>query len=613
MTDITTAEALKMIDDDGVPSENIDKFLDVVSKPEKPWLIENAPIIGSIAGGMMGGVSPLPGGYGAGTATGAAIGSGLGTFLGSLIGQSGEKIYENVVQKEPQSASGNITGMLGEAGQEAGIDLAMSGTVGAVKKGYRALNPKTPPLLEEGAAEAQRLLSTKGARLTPGQILKDRGEGTLEGTLQGTIGGGKVLNKIYRSADEALGAIRDDILTSANKMTRKQRGELILDTLNGGNKALDDISEVLYKNLDKKITKGVNYSPVKDAARDILNKYAGIGNVGLSDDAGNIVKQIATDKLNVKSFSDMRFLRSQLLAESRRLKGKDDGVARRIIGDFVDKIDDTMEQSAKGTDAYDEYRKVSNFYRKSVSKLNDDVVLGLARKQPEDIGDALYIAGTVSEINKTKIALKRALSLQKAKGGGLNFGAVDKEYQDIIGKVREGYIQQLLHSKGALNVEGGTSGDALFKSLKDVKTRETMNALLDPTQVKTLENFAEASRLAQKRPDSIAPIFAQILQAGGLASGVTGIVAGDTETKALSALGLGAVLGGPKLIAKIITRPKIANQLLTVNNLHRAGRKAEIVASMSAKVLNDIQKEVKEEEKKYTEADVQELMKKQDK
>lgn len=610
MTDITHEEAMKMLDEDEIPQGNIDRFLATVSKPEKPWVVENAPIIGSIAGGMLGGASPLPGGYGAGTATGAALGSAFGTFLGSMIGGSGKKLYEGMVSGEQQTPISNLKDIVSYGAQESGIDLAMSGGVGAVKKGYRVLNPIKPALLEERARDAQSLLESKGARLTKGQILKDRGQGTLEGTLHGTIGGGGVLNKIYRSAEEAMNSIRDDILVSANKMTRSQRGEMIIDTLKGGNKALDDISTVLYKSLDKKITKGVDYNPVKDFARELQNKYAGIGNIGLTDDAGTIVKQIASDANNVKSFSDMRFLRSQLLAESRRLTGKDDGTARRIIGEFVEKIDNAMESSAKGTDAYDEYRKVSNFYRKSVSKLNDDVILSLAKKQPEDIGDALYVAGTVSEINKTKTALKRALSLQKAKTGeGLKIGAISDEYEDIIGKVREGYIQQLLHSKSALNVEGATSGDNLFKALKDVKARETAAALLKPGDVNRLEMFAEATRLSQKRPDAIAPIFAQILQAGGLASGVTGLVAGDPATQAASILGLGATIAGPRLIAKIITRPKIANQLLTINNLHRAGRKAEIVASMSAKVLKEIQDEVKQEDQKYTEEDVKELLK----
>jgi len=118
-----------------------------------------------------------------------------------------------------------------------------------------------------------------------------------------------------------------------------------------------------------------------------------------------------------------------------------------------------MEKGASvNPDLFNKYKNVSSFYKGSMQRLNDDYIKNLVKKNPEDIGAALYQSGNVTEINKAKIALRRAAALDKT-----------IDYKAAVGSVKEGFVESLLTSRSKLTKEGETQVFHYLRILKMLK------------------------------------------------------------------------------------------------------------------------------------------------
>lgn len=526
-----------------------DDFLDANTKEVKkePWLVENAPTIGSIIGGIAGGASgaasPIPGGMMAGSA--------LGTALGTSIGSSGREIYRQLSEEsavKPQTTSQFLIGQGKDVAEQVAYDIAGNVIAKGLGKGYRALFPKEAVKIEAGAEEAQKLMQTHGASLTPGQIAPKSTVGRIEGTLQSGILSKGVIEGKYEAQDAALKSIRDSFL-NVDRMSPLERGNIFIDAIKGGNKALDESAHKMYSELDvmaKQSGATVDVSPVKNIASDILKQQARIGNVGLTEQGGEVLNKVASGN-KVLSFADAHALRSALLARGRLLEAGDP--AAKNISDFVGVLNTQMEKGASvNPDLFNKYKNVSSFYKGSMQRLNDDYIKNLVKKNPEDIGAALYQSGNVTEINKAKIALRRAAALDKT-----------IDYKTKVDSIKEGFIESLLTSRNKLTKEGETQGISLLKDFEDAKMKHTIDALLTPEYAAKLKTFAQASQMAQSRPTSVMPILTAMVQAGAVMSiGGYALGKGDPESIGLAA----PIIIGPKVMAKLLIKPGMVDKLI---------------------------------------------------
>lgn len=545
--------------------------------PKEPWLVSNAPLVGSIVGGIAGGLSPAPGGMIAGSA--------LGTGAGTLIGGSARRLYNALTPDTSTlpSTSSFLGQQAKDVGEQVAYDLAGNVIAKGVGKGYRAIFPKTPISVMEGAEEAQNLMTKYGSSLTPGQVAPDSMQGKIEGMVRSGLLSSGVIEGKYKAQDEALKTISNSFL-DVNRMSPRERGDAFIEAIKGGNEALDALSKKAYGELDtlaKQSGATVDTKPVKQIAQKILDQQKRIGGVGLTDQGGEVLNKLVSGG-NVLSFEDAHALRSSLLARGRLLESGDP--AAKNISDFVKELNVQMEKGASvNPDLFDKYRNVSEFYKGSMKRLNDDFITKLVKKNPEDIGNALYQAGNVTEVNKAKIALRRAAALDK-----------NLDYKKASDSIKEGFIESLLTSRGKLTAEGETKGASLLKDFEDNKMKNTIDAVLTPEMSKKLKVFAQASQMAQSRPRGMLPIMTSMVQAGAV-TGLAGYAVGKGDPESL---GLAApVLIAPKVMAKLLIKPGMVDKLILASRA--VPGKTPISKGFIAKLIadiNDAEKEVGDNE-----------------
>lgn len=557
-----------------------DTFLEgAKEKPSENFFIENAPIIGSIIGGIGGSITPIPGG--------AYAGSVAGTALGTSIGSSARQIARAINPQSPVQAQPTkefLTGQAKDVAEQSALDLAGNLLIKGVSIGYKSLLGRKPAEVMEGAGKAQEMMKQQGSFLTPGQVSPRSTQGLLEGTFRTGLLSRGIIEGQYEAQDAALKAIKGEFL-NPNRLDPVQRGQLILDALKGGNRALDAASGKLYGELDNIATAtgaSVDITPIQQAAQKIVEQQKRISNVGLTDQGGEILNKLVQGNKSL-SFADAHALRSSLLARSRGLESGD--LAKRNIDTFVDILNKQMEQGAKaaGGDLWDKYQNVSKFYKESINKLNDDYILSVAKRRPEEIGEALYQAGNVTGVQKMQVALRRAAALDR-----------NINYKKVMDNVKEGFVEKLLNK---LNTSGETQGTALLRDFEDRKMRQSINALLSPEMAEKLKTFAQASKMAQSRPEGVAPILTSMVQASAVV-GLGGYVLGGGDPEAL---GLAApVILGPRVMAKLLMRPGMADKLIMAATA--TPRRTPISKSYLVKFANEVIKTKEEVEKGDNEA-----------
>lgn len=560
--------------------DKYDAFLEggVKEKPSENFFIENAPVIGSIIGGIGGSITPIPGG--------AYAGSVAGTALGTSIGSSARQIARAINPQSPVQAQPTkefLTGQVKDVAEQSALDLAGNLLIKGVSIGYKSLLGRKPAEVLEGATDAQALMKRYGSSLTPGQVSPKSTQGLMEGTFKTGLLSRGIIEGQYEAQDAALKAMKNEFLNPA-RLDPVQRGQLILDAIKGGNRALDAASGKLYGELDNLATAtgaSVDITPIQKAAATIVEQQKRISNVGLTDQGGEILNKLVQGNKTL-SFADAHALRSSLLARSRGLESGD--LAKRNIDTFVDILNNQMEQGAKtaGGDLWDKYQNVSKFYKESINKLNDDYITTIAKKRPEEIGEALYQAGNVTGVKKAQIALRRAAALDKS----IN-------YKEVMDNVKEGFVEKLLNK---LNTSGETQGTALLRDFEDRKMRQSINALLSPETAEKLKTFAQASKMAQSRPEGVAPILTSMVQASAVV-GLGGYVLGGGDPEAL---GLAApVILGPRVMAKLLIKPGMADKLILAATA-TPGR-TPISKAFLVKFANEVVKTKEEVEKESNE------------
>lgn len=570
-------EAIARLEAEGAKDQEMTE-----APPKKTPFEEYAPVVGSMAGGLVLGATTknpsmlIQAGR-------SALGTGLGTYLGTSLSQMSRQLggEEISIGQMAEEQAKNI-------GKEVALDVVGSGVGAGLMKGVSQIWPKAAP--DPLLVKAQQELQKKGTTLSVGQAAPNTWRSTLEGATYQTIGGKIQLNNLYNKQDVALKQMREELTPIAHSIPISRVGSTIRDSLRGGFSALSDMVKPAYEDISLRAASKdvfVDTLPMQKEAKNILDQQTRLGNVGLTEQGGTILQRVVRGD-NTLSFSDAQQLRSDLLSRSRMLEEGDP--AKRNLTTLVEQVTKEMELGAKqaGSDVYADLMKVNAFYRKSQQKMGDEFVAKLVDKRPSQIVDTIVSAGNESEISALKVALKRAEGL----GGGV-------KYDETWGKVQQHYIDSLLNKASVINKEGETIGHNLLKDFTDPKTSRTMKKVLTKEQMENIKTFAETSLITQRKPKSQNSWIIPMIQAGAIVDVLT--------FKMLSPGADAAIAFSPLALGKMLTNPERASRLLGI--IKRPGVPAS--PALLAKVAGDIEwanKEAEKEKKSMEEDEYKDLL-----
>lgn len=543
--------------------------------PEKPLrplgqrivhgAVENLPLIGGIAGGMLGSV---PGG---------AVGGELGTIAKQGIEglYYGKPMTTGGMLKEQALQSGGMAA--GESVGRYALDPALK--YGATKAA-RFLWPA-----KEGAAEAQALLRAHGGTLSAGQAVKGGVPATTEKLASLGIFGRPVYERLSESNQGALQSARDELINQYSKIPAetiaKRSGTLVQDVLKSGDQAFSGAADKMYSDFSNQVLektsnlpmggRTVDMGPIRAWAQRIADQYARVGKA-----APAVIQDALRTPSNV-TFADAQFDRSLALKRLRDLQTgtSKDTASLAYYKELQGKILGQMDSAAQKLDPelYKQYRQISDFYRRGKEAFGNDVVLGLLDKNPEKVAESLYASGNVSEITQLKATLRAAKRLDPKLD-------TDTAWNNLRGS----YLNQLFLKSSMRGAEGDVKGAALQRSISEAKNLRTMNALFGRDDAQKIAKLVSSMRVAQSPMEhggglEMAIPLGQGAAIGALVRyGVAGAAGygaykygGASPEEAFATAGV--VLMTPRVLAKLMTNPETVNALVGLQRMSRADPK----------------------------------------
>ena len=518
--------------------------------------IEALPAIGAVGGGILGA---------AGTPAGSiALGSLLGTIAGTSIGTSAKQLKE-----QSEGKIGTVKETLGEQVRNISEQALWDLTGQAIGTGIAKTINMALPSPREGADIAQTALRAKSGTLSAAQSVQSPTLDLAESFARAGAGGkGQFIGLEKRNAD-AIQAIKDDLIKTISKdpVSDRTAGKLFQNAVSKGDAAHSIASTALYKTFDAKVGGlTVDTSLVQKLGLEISDQLKRIGNVGKTEAGGALIDQLS--KVNsATSFADAHVLRSNLLATIRDMKASGtESVALRNASRAAMAVDDAMEQSAKNLSPtlFAEYRQISKFYKTGKQAFSNDVIQTLLREQPERVGENLFKTGNVSEIIQAKATVRQAARHDPSIDPG-----------KVFNRLQAGYLNTLLTSRAAVNLEGETTARNLAKVLADAKTDRQFAVMFNSGERELISDFGRTAYLTLQNKPSQFGILAPLLQAGAIGSiAVTG-EAGPAE--------IGLLLS-PYVLGKILTNPSLVTAL--TRGLQAPAGTAAASAAM-AKITNE--------------------------
>lgn len=495
-------------------------------------LTQSLPVIGAVGGGLLGAA--------AGPAGSVALGSALGTVLGTSIGTSAKQLKE-----QSEGKIGTLRETLGEQVQNVAEQSLWDMTGSVIGAGIAKTLNMAMPSAREGADIAQSALRQRGGTLSMAQAVQSPTLDLAESFARAGAGGkGQFIGLEKRNAD-ALQAIKDNLILKISKDPIDDRvaGKLFQNAINKGDAAHSIASTALYKTFDERAgSLWVDLTPARLLGIELSEKI-NKGLISKSEAGGRLIDQL--NKLGkTVPFSDAHQARSSLLALSREIKAsKGDTIALRNATIAARSIDDAMEASASklSPDLYAEYRQISKFYKTGKQAFNNEVIQTLLNETPERVGENLFKSGNVSEIIQAKASVRAAARHDPS---------INPE--KVFNKLQAGYLNALLTSRSAVNIEGETTAQNLAKFLADAKTSRQFSVMFNPGEREIISDFGRTAFLTLRNKPSQFGILAPLLQAGAIGSVIVQGEAGPAE--------IGLLLS-PYVLGKVLTNPSLVTAL----------------------------------------------------
>jgi hypothetical protein len=582
----------------------------------------------------------------------------VGTILGAVpTGIAGNLTSDLLQGEEPDYGKAVNEALIGM-----GFDAATLGTFKLLKplylSGQKALGFGAKETAEQIAKElnkvsaagtpeslraTQQILTERGASLTQFQT----GKAPWWAVFAEKLGESGILSKqfadqniatVNRAASEAIQELTDGIAlrTTADSASI---GQGVLDVVSSARVALQDAyGEGLDDILSKIGNKQVDISAIKAPLQKFLNKDV-IVSRGFKEvvdpKTGKIVKQpfvkettaLSKDSLkyiddNITSILDapMMDVRSLLLLDKRLskelrqlgdIKGNNyNEAAHREIGELQDILKDTMVRIIGQADpkVAQQYKNLKSSYKQGLEgllpKINKNVILKAQDADYDAIGNLLVRQTNVSKIQSMLSSVDEAyrqLGRAGAKKGDIPYNTA-KEAKKAI---RAGFLKNLLPDLGEASFDIKTYSN-LAKEYSKPNNDKRLKVIMgeDYGRVKQLFNlFSEAS---ESPTGNLGTIFLRGKEYSGASALIATGAGGATAGFGGAAVGLGAVLGIPFVLAKITSSPRAVNRLLAFEKKQFKSPKAMETASLL--VVGDIMELLTDEEK----AEVRETLRPKD-
>lgn len=562
------------------------------------------PLAGGVVGGMVGNVP------------GAAIGAEVGTIA---------KQAADVAAGKPVTTKGLLSEQALETGGMALGEGAGRAISGVTEKILGAIGRKlTTP--RPGAREAQQTLQSEGGTLSVGQSVKGAVPEIAEKIGRLGVFGRPVFEQLDETNQQALKTARDDLIKSYSTIPpdviAKRSGTLFQDVVNKGEEAFNKFSTGLYQQFDANIdqfakkqaiertvipartglivdergapltnipektvskivttNKVVNTDSIKRWAGEELKKYDAI-----NKRPPPALVEIANTPSNI-GFGDAQFDRSLAIKKIRDLESgtSKDTASLAYLKQYQSKMLGEMDRAAQNLpgELYGEYRKISDVYRRGSTAFGNDAIVQMMSKNPESVADYLYQTGNVSEVTQAKATLRQAKKFDPS---------LDTE--TAWKNIQAAYLTRLFTASSARGVEGEVVGKGMSKALGTEKNARTLSAMFDQQEVGKIKAIVESARISQGAAKGGGNLELAIpIGQGAAIAALTTEAYAHPGHEVKSGLAAGAVLLGPRVLAKMLTNPETVNALLSLPRI--SARNPKIIPILT-KI--GVQKELVEKE-----------------
>lgn len=585
-----------------------------------------------------------------------------GIAVGTIIGAVPTGIAGNLTSDLLQGEEPDYGKAVNEALIGMGFDAATLGTFKLLKplylSGQKALGFGAKETAEQIAKElnkvsaagtpeslraTQQILTERGASLTQFQT----GQAPWWAVFAEKLGESGILSKqfadqnianVNRAASDAIQELTDgialrttadsasigqgvlDVVSSARVALQDAYGEGLDDILSKvGNKQVDisSIKGPLQKFLNQDVIVSKGFKEVVDPKTGKITKQPFTKQTSaLSEDSLNYIKQNITPFLDAPMMDvrSLLLLDKRLSKELRQLgdiKGKNyNEAAHREIGELQDILKDTMVRVVGQADpkVAQQYKNLKSSYKQGLEgllpKINKNVILRAEGADYDALGNLLVRQTNVSKIQSMLSSVDEAyrqLGRAGAKKGDIPYNTA-KEAKKAI---RAGFLKNLLPDLGEASFDIKTYSN-LAKEYSKPNNDKRLKVIMgeDYGRVKQLFNlFAEAS---ESPSGNLGTIFLRGKEYSGASALIATGAGGATAGFGGAAVGLGAVLGIPFVLAKITSSPRAVNRLLAFEKKQFKSPKAMETASLL--VVGDIMELLTDEEK----AEVRETLRPKD-
>jgi len=515
--------------------------------------------IGGLIGGLGGGAIGSMGGPG-GTIVGSALGAGIGGAIGETV--------EQLTREEKPSLSLATQAGLEEASWDLGGNLVLKGLGKTLRFSADKLGFSEKDIPDANKA-ADAFLQKQGSSLPLGARTGSNTLSNLE-SLTYTPATFGIFKQKQQEISDALQSGSKDILQTLAKSpefdqalrsstsSQYASGEILQNFIKQGQDALSNAVKPLYANIfaDKKSL--ISTFPLNAWAGAQLAQPASLT-------AGQ--KTILNEIKNLPPNVDMQYMheiRSRWLAENRdkyasATASEKDSRASKTITGLVDKIDASMDASAKSTldpKTYKQYESVTKTYREGVQGLQTDAIMHAMTLNPEDVGGYLFRSGNETPIKDLYKSISAASTLAK------------KPANEVVDALRYGYLEAMVNTpENMLKFAQNLDQNKLMKNTYD-------RLFAGTPQDKAIKAMNEAAKLGLVDTKAIAgipyqtmkPLLAGAGQVATIGTGYYFALSPEQQNAIKDNLGSAAIVGGglvlsQRNLAKVLLDPKGARSL----------------------------------------------------
>lgn len=520
----------------------------------------------------------------------AELGGGIvgGAVASKLVPGTG-KIGQTVGSMVARVAGTGIGGAAGDvAAQAAGdgpIDLREASQAGARQASLegagqifsRVINRGIRPIRGGGEVSSDLLnvdasLKTKGSQLLPGQLKPKSGAlSWLTGISEGGWFSSTRMKEASEKQHEAVTKLSESVADQlSSKMLREETPEdaatALADTIFGGKEGHAAIRKQMYSDLDTFDVTVTLPTELKAGGKPVpLTKH----------DQGMLKRLLARTEPaqgpTALTFERAQDLRSQLIAEGKETK---DPVLRGRAKLLAKAVDEAMEQAASANPQLLEGWRAANAFTKDGKRAFDNKFIATLSSDPtvaEKFGEQIAGVGGAEPSRKIHL-IKEAMEYASKSVPDFN----REKAKDAMDSIRAGWFQARLKKASR---QGPLEGGAFLSSINDPKTQRLMRELFEPKQHKAIMDFARVAHEVSIKPENQGRMMIQLLQAGGLAGGVS-LATGSLT--AGGAAGLTALIA-PSLVSRVLVSDRGAVWLTRGLNVKLT---SPARAGLSARLLN---------------------------